>query len=97
MTLHDKEKQTIQNSGYQLCEISESLRCDSDFMLELEISPRAAQEAPKRAQERQEAAKRRQERAKRAPRGAKTRARAISEPCGLDFGPPGEAQNHQNN
>ena len=24
MTLHDKEKQTIQNSGYQLCEISES-------------------------------------------------------------------------
>ena len=35
MTLHDKEKRIIRNSGYQLGGISESLRCDLDFMSEL--------------------------------------------------------------
>ena len=42
-------------------------------MLELEIAPRAAQEAPKRPQERQEAAKRRQDSAERRQESAKRR------------------------
>ena len=62
-------------------------------MLELEIAPRAAQEAPKRPQERQEAGKRRQDSAERRQESAKRRQDAPKSDFGSHLGsnldPPG--------
>ena len=54
--------------------------------------PRGAQEAPRAPRGRQETPRTAPRGAKRAPRGAKTRPRAIWEPSGFDFGPPGDAK-----
>ena len=61
-------------------------------MLELELAPRAAQEAPKRPQERQEAAKRRQGQRREAPRERQEAPRCAQERFGGHLGPPGDAQ-----